>query len=343
MKSHFQDRIKVGSHGRYIGHKDPCFVVAEAGVNHNGKLSLAKKLVEAAKDAGADAVKFQTFVAKKLVSRALGRKQFEMLRKLELDREAFLELGDYAKQQQMICFSTPFDEESVNVLQEARVPLYKISSGDLDNIPLLKLIARIGKPMIISTGMGTMDEVSDAVDAIAPFCKRLVLTQCTSLYPPRYDEANLRAMLTIKNAFGAPVGYSDHTLGHEVSLAAVALGACLVEKHLTINKKMQGPDHRASLDPFEFGELVSKIRNVEQALGSNEKKPVQRELKMRAYARRSITAVREIAKNTTISEGDISMLRPGDGIASKYIDKVVGKQARVDIRRLQQIKWSMLR
>lgn len=343
MKSHFQARIRVGNKRQYIGHKDPCFIIAEAGVNHNGKLSLAKKLVDAARDAGADAVKFQTFVAKKLVSSALSKKQFEMLKKLELDREAFLELGDYAKQQRITFFSTPFDEESVNVLQEARVPLYKTSSGDLGNIPLLKLIARTGKPMIISTGMGTMDEVSDAVAAVAPFCRKLVLTQCTSLYPPRYDEANLRAMLTIKNAFGVPVGYSDHTLGYEVSLAAVSLGACLVEKHLTIDKKMKGPDHRASLDRFEFGELVNKIRNVEQALGSKEKKPVRRELKMRAYARKSITAVRNIAKNAIVAEDDVAILRPGDGIEPKYVDKIIGKQARMDIRKQQQIEWSMLR
>lgn len=343
MKSHFQARIRVGNRRKYISHKDPCFIVAEAGVNHNGKLSLAKKLVDAASDAGADAVKFQTFVAKNLVNRALGRKQFEMLRKLELGRDAFLELRDYAKQKQMIFFSTPFDEESVHVLQDARVPLYKTSSGDLDNIPLLEVIARTGKPMIVSTGMGTMDEVSCAVAAIAPFCNSLVLTQCTSLYPPRYDEANLNAMLTVKNTIGVPVGYSDHTLGYEVSLAAVAMGACLVEKHLTISKKMKGPDHRASLDPFEFGELVDKIRNVEQALGSSKKKPVRRELKMREYARKSITAVRDITKNTTITKDDVSMLRPGDGIEPKYVDKIVGKRARVDIRKLQQIKWSLLR
>jgi len=342
MKSRFRARIRI-SGSRYIGHRESCFIVAEAGVNHNGKLALAKKLVETARDVGADAIKFQTFVAEKLVSRALSRKQFDMLKKLEMDRESFLELGDYAKQRKITFFSTPFDGESVSVLQEARVPLYKISSGDLGNIPLLKMIARTGKPMIISTGMGTMEEISDAVAAIAPFCRNLVLTHCTSLYPPRYDEANLSAMLTIKDAFGAPVGYSDHTLGYEVSIAAVALGACLIEKHLTLDKKMKGPDHRASLDPSEFRDMVNKIRNVEQALGTKEKRPVPREQEMRAYARKSVTAVRDIEKDATIVEADIAILRPGEGIEPKYFDKIVGKQARVDIRRQQQIKWSMLR
>ena len=336
----FQSRFRVSS--RYIGHSEPCFIIAEGGVNHNGKLSLAKKLVEAAIDAGADAIKFQTFNTEKLVSNALSRSQFDMLKKLELPGESFLELVDYAKGQKIAFFSTPFDEESVATLDRAGVPVFKISSGDLNNLPLLRVIAKRGRPIILSTGMSTMAEISEAVDAIARHCQKLVLTHCTSLYPPKFDEINLKAMNTIGAAFCAPVGYSDHTLGYEVSLAAVVLGACVIEKHLTLDKKMKGPDHKASLEPSEFAGMVKSIRNIEQSLGTKEKGPVPREKGMRAYARKSITAIKKIAKNAEIIEGDIAILRPGNGIEPKYFDNIMGCRAKVNIRPGKQIRWDML-
>jgi N,N'-diacetyllegionaminate synthase len=336
----FQARFKVGS--RYIGHGKPCFIIAEAGVNHNGKVSIAKKLVDAAIDAGADAIKFQTFNTEKLVSKTLSKSQFNMLKKLELADESFLELRDYTKEQKIVLFSTPFDEESVATLDKARVPVFKISSGDLNNLPLLRIIARTGRPMILSTGMSTMTEISEAVDAVAPYCQKLVLTHCTSLYPPRFDEINLKAMSAIKAAFGAPVGYSDHTLGYEVSLAAVALGACVIEKHLTLDKKMSGPDHKASLEPLEFAGMVKSIRNIEQSLGTEEKRPVPREKSMRAYARKSITAVKQIVKNAEITSSDVAILRPGNGIEPKYFDKVIGCRSKVSIPLGEQIRWNML-
>ncbi|MER3407316.1 MAG: N-acetylneuraminate synthase [Nitrososphaera sp.] len=327
-----------------MGHGEPCFVIAEAGVNHNGKLSTAKRLVDAAYNAGADAIKFQTFVTQNLVSRALSRKQFDMLKKLELDKDSFLELRDYASSRKLVFFSTPFDMESVRLLhKEVDVPLFKISSGDLDNLPLLRAVAKTGRPMIVSTGMSTMDEISGAVDAVGPYCKGLVLTHCTSLYPPAFNEINLKAMDTIKKAFGAPVGYSDHTLGYEVSIAAVALGACVIEKHLTLDKKMAGPDHKASLDPKEFASMTKGIRNVEQALGTAEKKPVPREHKMRAYARKSITCIRDIRKGARIAAQDIAILRPGGGMEPKHFDELVGRVAQVNIRQGQQITPDMLR
>jgi N-acetylneuraminate synthase len=340
----FESTIRLtGGGGRRIGHGEPCFVIAEAGVNHNGKLSIAKRLVDAAYNAGADAIKFQTFVTQNLVSRALSRKQFDMLRKLELNKDSFMELRDYASSRKLVFFSTPFDMESLRLLhKEVNVPLFKISSGDLDNLPLLRAVAKTGRPMIVSTGMSTMEEISAAVDAMAPYCRDLVLMHCTSLYPPAFDEINLRAMDTIKRTFGAPVGYSDHTLGYEVSIAAAALGACVIEKHLTLDKKMAGPDHKASLDPKEFAKMTQSIRNVEQALGTEEKKPVPREYKMRSYARKSITSARDIKKGARIEEQDIAILRPGGGIEPKHFDEIVGRAAKVDIKKGRQITWDML-
>lgn len=337
----FQSRFKVGS--RYIGHSEPCFIIAEAGVNHNGKLPIAKKLIDAAIDAGADAIKFQTFNTEKLVSRALSKSQYDMLKKLELTNESFLELRNYAKERKVALFSTPFDEKSVTTLDRAGVPAFKVSSGDLNNLPLLRIIAKTGRPIILSTGMSTMAEISEAVDAIAPYCQKLVLTHCTSLYPPRFDEINLKAMDTIRAKFGVPVGYSDHTLGYEISLAAVVLGACVIEKHLTLDKKMKGPDHKASLEPSEFADMVKRIRNIEQSLGTKEKRPVPREKEMRAYARKSITAVKQIPRNAKITAGDIAILRPGNGIEPKYFDEIIGCRSKVVIRPGEQIEWHMLR
>lgn len=336
----FQSRFKVG--GRYIGHSEPCFIIAEAGVNHNGKLPIAKKLIDAASDAGADAIKFQTFKTERLVNKALSKNQYDMLKTLELSKESFLELSDYAKEREIIFFSTPFDEESVATLDKAGVPAFKISSGDLNNLPLLRIIAKTGRPMILSTGMSSMAEISEAVDAIAPRCQKLVLTHCTSLYPPRFDEINLKAMDTIRAKFGVPVGYSDHTLGYEISLAAVALGACVIEKHLTIDKKMNGPDHKASLEPSEFAVMVKDIRKVEQSLGTEEKRPVPREQEMRVYARKSVTAVSQIPRNAKITTSDIAILRPGNGIEPKYVDEIIGRRSKVVIRSGEQIKWQML-
>lgn len=343
MKNRFLTRFKVSkSPRRYIGDGEACFVVAEAGVNHNGKLALAKKLVDAAVRAEADAIKFQTFVTEKLVNRNLSRRQYGMLKMLEMDEASFLELRGYAKQNKIILFSTPFDDESLSVLRKLDMPLYKISSGDLDNLPLLRRVARVGKPMIVSTGMSTMSEISEAVATVGHFCDRLVLAHCTSLYPPRFDEVNLKAISTIRKAFGVPVGYSDHSLGYEVSIAAVALGACLIEKHLTLDKKMAGPDHKASLEPSEFGKMVKMIRNVERALGVEVKKPVPREQDMRSYARKSITAISDMASGVQITKDDVAILRPGGGMRPKHLDAIIGRRTRVRIRKGWQIKSAML-
>ncbi len=342
VKRKFFPRFRVGNSSCYIGHSEPCFIVAEAGVNHNGSLSVARKLIDAAHRSGADAIKFQTFVTERLVSRLLSRKQFDMLRKLELSEDAFVELEHYAERKGIIFFSTPFDESSVKMLQNIGVPLYKIGSGDICNIPLLNIVAKTGKPLILSTGMSTMTEIARAVNAIAPLCRKLVLTHCTSLYPAKIEESNLRAMATLTDAFGAPVGYSDHTPGHDVSVAAAAMGACLLEKHLTIDKKMEGPDHKASLDPSEFRSMVARIRNVEQALGAAQKKPVPREKAMRAYARRSITATSDIRAGARIDQENVGILRPGNGIGPVHLGKIIGKTARRNIRNGEQIKWSML-
>ena len=278
-------------------------IIAEAGVNHNGSLELAKRLIEAAADAGADAVKFQTFVAEEVVSinapkaeyqkqaTDASESQYEMIKKLELSREAHKELMEYAKNKNIMFLSTPFDERSVDLLVELGVPLIKISSGEITNHPFLRYIAKKDLPIILSTGMSTLEEVREAVSVIKKTgCNDLTLLHCTSNYPALFEDCNLRAMKTMADAFKIPVGYSDHTPGRVVPVAVAALGACVIEKHFTLDKNLPGPDHKASLDPDELKDMVYDIRKVEKALGSSVKAPVELELEVRNVVRRSIVA-----------------------------------------------------
>lgn len=327
------------------------FIIAEAGVNHNGSIELAKQLINAAASAGADAVKFQTFIAEEVVSinapkaeyqketTDISESQYDMIKKLELSKKDHLELIDHAKNRNIIFLSTPFDERSVDLLVELGIPLIKISSGEITNHPFLKYISKKGLPIILSTGMSTLNEVDEAVSAIKEAgCKDLTLLHCTSNYPSRIEDCNLRAMKTMFNSFNLPVGYSDHTLGTVVPIAAAAMGACVIEKHFTMDKNLPGPDHKASLEPNELKEMVRNIRIVEKAFGSSMKSPVASELEVRDVVRRSIVAKVEIPRGIIITEDLLAFKRPGVGIAPKHIGLLIGKTANQNIHKDEIIK-----
>jgi N,N'-diacetyllegionaminate synthase len=330
--------------GRKIGVNRPCFIIAEAGVNHNGDLRRAMELIDAASQAGADAVKFQTFTADRLVMREAPKaeyqkqttdaaeSQYEMLRRLELSPEAHRELMDHCRKQAILFLSTPFDEESADLLEELGVAAYKISSGEITNLTLLAHLARKNRPMIISTGMAYLSEVESAVLAVHDAGNHeFVLLHCVSSYPANPADANLRAMHTMTKAFNVPVGYSDHTSGIEVALAAVALGACVIEKHLTLDRTLPGPDHQASLEPNEFARMVKGIRIIEAALGSGRKEPVSSEANTAAMARKSLVAAWDIAAGTELTEEMIAIMRPGTGLPPAMRQQLLGRVTRTDI------------
>lgn len=330
------------------------FIIAEAGVNHNGSLIIARRLVDAAKKAGANAVKFQTYVTEELVmrsarkaeyqkKRSAGRNQFGMLKRYELSRGDFRNLSAYCRKKKIIFLSTPFDPGSAAFLRTMRLPVFKVSSGELTNLPLLRLIAGYGKPVILSTGMATVGEIRDAVAVIRGAGNpKIMLLQCTSNYPAKFDDANLRAMVTLGKEFGLPVGYSDHTLGIEAAVAATAMGASVIEKHLTLDKKMAGPDHAASVEPDEFSRMVASIRNVERALGDGIKRPARSELPVRSVVRKSVVARCFIPKGTRITRDMLAAKRPAGGMEPKCMDTIVGRKARSDIRKDSMLKSDMI-
>jgi len=332
---------------------DKTFIIAAAGVNHNGDLKIAKKLIDAAANAGADAVKFQTFSADRLVTKNAPKanyqnettdkneSQYEMLKKLELSFEEHKFLKKYCEEINILFLSTPFDFESVDLLEKLEVELYKVGSGDLTNIPLLKYIAEKNKPMIVSTGMSNLAEVEEAVKVVKETGNNeLILLHCVSNYPAKYENVNLKAMNTLKTAFNVKVGYSDHTPGIEVPIAAVAMGAKVIEKHFTLDKTMEGPDHNASLSSKELKEMVSNIRYVESALGSGIKKPQDSEKNNKKVSRKSLTAARNLKKGDKISKKDIDIKRPGTGISPKFIDEIVGSVLLGNIKLNDLLKWS---
>lgn len=336
-------RIEIA--GRHVGAGHSCFIMAEAGVNHNGSLRMARGLVDAAVEAGADAVKFQTFNAERLVSPMAPKaeyqlqttdgaeSQLDMLRRLELSPDAHRELQGYCKDRGILFMSTPFDEESADFLDDLGVAVFKIPSGEVTNLPFLSHVARKGKPLIVSTGMSYLDEVEQAVRAIeAAGNHSFVLLHCVSSYPTDPADVNLRAMHTLSTAFGMPVGYSDHTKGIEVALAAVALGACVIEKHFTLDRSLPGPDHRASVEPDELAAMVQGIRAVEAALGHGRKEPAPCEAKTAAVARKSLVAARDIPAGTTLTEELISIKRPGTGLPPAMRSHLVGRTVRIPVR-----------
>lgn len=329
------------------------YIIAEAGVNHNGRLDLAKELVIQAAEAGCNAVKFQTYKTEKLVTKTasmatyqitnIGEEtsQFDMLKQLELDEDSFYQLRNLCEECGIDFLSTPFDNDSVDFLYKLGVPQFKISSGDLTNKPLLKQIAQLGRPMIVSTGMAFLADIEDALRWIYQEGNYQVsLLHCTSDYPAEFDQINLKVMETLSLAFNCPVGYSDHTQGIEVPIAAVALGAKIIEKHFTLDKLMDGPDHKASLEPKELKEMVKAIRNVELALGTSVKRPTEKELETLKVARKSLVTNRFISKGMVIKAEFLSAMRPGTGMNPKDMDLIVGKIACRDLALHHLINWS---
>ncbi len=316
-------------------------IIAEAGVNHNGDIDNAFKLIDTAKAAGADIVKFQTFNANKLASRYAQKaeyqktfsnkseSQLDMLRSLELTKQQHIELIDYCTKKGIQFLSTPFDLESIEMLQELNLPMYKIPSGEITNLPYLIRIASLQKPVILSTGMCTMNEIREAVTILREYgTNDISILHCNTQYPTPYEDTNLLAMLTLKQEFGEKVGYSDHTLGIEVPIAAVAMGAKIIEKHFTLDKNMDGPDHAASLEPEELELMVKSIRNIEKALGNGKKVPSKSEVDNIAVARKSIVAKTNILEGDTFTENNITVKRPGTGISPMKWFYVLGKTAK---------------
>ncbi len=315
-------------------------IIAEAGVNHNGDINLAKRLIDAAVEAGVDYVKFQTFKASKSVTADAGKAdyqkqntgntsetQFEMLRKLELSEAQHYELMHYCKERNINFLSTAFDLESLDFLKELGLSLFKVPSGELTNLPYLEKIARLADSLILSTGMSTLGEIEDAVTVLrANTGAQITILHCNTEYPTPFSDVNLLAMNTIKRHFNLTIGYSDHTIGIEVPIAAVALGAKIIEKHFTLDRNMDGPDHAASIEPDELKAMVSAIRNIELALGESIKEPSASELKNINIARKSIHLSRAIEAHEILSEGDFQMLRPGDGISPMKYRQFIGKK-----------------
>ncbi|MBL4938138.1 N-acetylneuraminate synthase [Clostridium sp. YIM B02515] len=328
------------------------FIIAEAGVNHNGDINLAKKLIDAAKEANVDAVKFQTFKTEKIVGKFAQKaeyqnentktdeSQFDMIKKLELSFDDFKELQEYCMQKGILFLSTPDDEDSLDFLVSLKLPIIKVGSTEITNIQYLKKIAEKKIPIILSTGMSNLGEVERAVNTIySSGNKEITLLHATTDYPTEYKDVNLNAMITLRNAFKLPVGYSDHTLGIEAAVAAVALGADVIEKHFTLDKSMEGPDHKASLDPEELKEFVRAIRNTEALLGSGIKEPTEREKKIIVNARRSIVAAFDLKKGTLVEEKMITFKRPGNGIKPELAENIIGRKLNRDIKEDELITW----
>jgi len=348
-----ENRIMLGK--KIIGDGYPTLIIAEAGVNHNGSIRLAKKLILAAKNAGADAVKFQTYVTEDLIKRKVSKApyqqknkedtedQFEMLKRLELTFKEVKELKEFADEKGITFLSTPFDLKSVKVLERIGVPAFKIGSGDLTNISLLKYVALRKRPVLLSTGMASMDDIQLALNTIrSTGNNQIAIMHCTSEYPASLSDCNLRAIGTLKQAFQVPVGYSDHTIEVSTPAFAVSAGACFIEKHLTLDYKMKGPDHKASLEPNEFQEMIQEIRRTEELLGSPLKKPTNGERKMRRYVRKSIVSATDIEKGKIIKDSMLTVKRPGTGIEPKYLPELIGMISRKRIEKDMLISWDMV-
>lgn len=330
-------------------------IIAEAGVNHNGSLDIARRLVDAAKACGADAVKFQTFNAEKLASRSAEKaayqkrttprddSQLEMLRKLQLGENEFRDLVEHCRGCGIEFLSSPFDEQSADLLDSLGMETFKIPSGEITNHPFLTHVARKRRAVILSTGMCNLGDVEEAVEIFRVFdVPRLILLHCVTEYPAPYDQINLSAMNTLRAAFGLEVGYSDHSPGIEIPVAAVSLEAMVIEKHFTLDKTMEGPDHKASVNPDEFRRMVEAIRNVEQAIGDGIKRPAACELKNMGVARKSLVAAETIEAGEVITSDKLTVKRPGTGIQPKEMEKVIGLTAKTRIEEDDVLRWDCL-
>lgn len=327
------------------------FIIAEAGVNHNGDINIARRLVDEAVKAGADAVKFQTFKAESLVCKNASKAeyqlgttdknetQFEMLKKLELTDEMHIQLMDYCRAKNIMFLSTPFDIGSLHYLVEHGLDIIKLPSGEITNYPLLREAGKTKKKIILSSGMSTLEETGSAVQILMENgCRDLIVLHCNTEYPTPYQDVNLQAMVTMKEKLGVKVGYSDHTQGIEVAVAAAALGAEVIEKHFTLDRNMDGPDHKASLEPGELCKMIKAIRNIELALGDGEKRPSDSEKKNINIVRKSIVARCDIKAGSRFSENSLTTKRPGTGISPMEWEKVIGQTAKRDFRADEMIE-----
>ena len=331
-------------------------IIAEAGVNHNGDIDTAKKLIDVASDAGADYVKFQTFKAERLVSpsaqkakyqikndRNCDDSQLNMLKKLELSDADHKELISYCKSKNINFFSTAFDDEGISYLSSLNFDMFKIPSGELTNYPYLRAIAKTGLPVILSTGMANLDEIEKSINVLVFYGikkSEITVLHCNTEYPTPMTDVNLKAMLTIKEKLGVTTGYSDHTLGIEVPIAAVALGAKVIEKHFTLDRGLKGPDHKASLEPNELKDMVNGIRNIEKAISGNGiKEPSLSEKKNIHIARKSIHLSRDIKAGSVITDKDIIPLRPGDGICAMNWENVIGQKVNTNLNKFTKLSW----
>jgi N,N'-diacetyllegionaminate synthase len=343
--------VKIGN--RTVGDGEAVFVIAEAGVNHNGSLEMAKKLVDAAKEAGADAVKFQAYKTEHLVTKEAQKaeyqkkvgqsnSQYDLLKKLELGESEIRELFHYSQKRGIIFLASAFDLESVELLDQIGVSAFKVASGEITNFPLLECIAEKRKPVIISTGMSSLSEIEEAVSVFtAKGCNDIILLHCVTSYPAKFENLNLRKIEFLREHFDFPIGFSDHTVGTVIPVSAVSLGAVLIEKHLTLDKCLDGPDHSASLEPSEFRQMVNDIRVTEKALVDSSERSVEEE-KIKKLVRKSIVAKVLIKKGTMIFEGLLDFKRPGTGISPKFLLKVVGKYAKSDIAPDEQVTLDKL-
>lgn len=326
------------------------YIIAEAGVNHNGSFELACRLADAAKEAGANCVKYQTFKSENLVSKDAQKAEYQkkttgdssqqdMLKKLELSYDSFVRLKEYCDKIGICFLSTPFDFESIDFLKSLDMPFWKIPSGEVTNYPYLVALAKTGKPVVMSTGMCEMNEISDAIKVLKDNgTKDIKLLHCNTEYPTPFEDVNLTAMKTMREAFGVEVGYSDHTKGIEVPIAAVALGATIIEKHFTLDRNMEGPDHKASLEPQELKQMVRSIRNIEKAIGTGDKTPSASEKKNITIARKSIVAKKEIKAGEIFTVENITVKRPGTGISPMRWNEVLGTKAVRDFNEDEKIE-----
>ena len=357
MSAHRYGNAEFGIGDRPVGPGHPCYVIAEAGSNHNRDLDTAYRLIDVAAEAGADAVKFQTYTAEGLYSRhtphmsylkdqgLVGEREsvWELIKRVEIPWEWHADLAAHAAKAGIAFFSTPFQEEAVDLLEGIGVPAYKIASYEVNHLPLIERAARTGKPLLISTGMASLGDIERALDtATAAGARDLLVMHCAVNYPPRFEDLNLRAIGTLQSAFRIPIGWSDHTPGHTADVVAVVLGACAVEKHFTLSRDQEGPDHPFALEPNELAAMVTAIREAEASLGSSVKRVTEDEAEMFRLGRRSIVASRAVAAGAALTREDLAIKRPGFGIAVHDIDQVVGRHAARALEQDEVLRWDDL-
>jgi pseudaminic acid synthase len=357
MSAHTYGRNAFEIAARPVGPTEPCYVIAEAGANHNRDLDTAKALIDVAAEAGADAVKFQTYTAEGMYSRKTPNPSYldkadllkdqetvwQLIKRVEIPWEWHEQLAAHAAGAGLHFLSTPFEEAAVDVLESVGVPAYKIASYEITHLPLIRHCARTGKPLLISTGMASLADIERALDAAnSAGCESIALLHCAINYPPRFEDLNLRAIETLRAAFQLPVGWSDHTPGYAADVAAVALGAVMVEKHYTLSREQEGPDHPFALEPSELKAMITAIRQTEVALGSAVKRVTEAEAEMYRIGRRSLVAARDLRAGDVLGADDVAIKRPGYGIPVHELDVVIGRQAAVDVEADEILQWSML-